>query len=67
MDSPQNKFQSGDFVFYVVDKRDTKDNSFQSVKMGPFEVIKQTINDVKCKSLNNGAIRTYDVSTWLNS
>ena len=58
---PQNKYQLGDLIFYIIDKRD-KDNSFQSVKMGPFEVIKQTRNDVTYKSLITGAVKTCDVS-----
>ena len=59
--APQNKFRPGDLVFYIIDKRD-KDNSFQSVKMGPFEVLDQTSNDVRYKSLVTGAIKTSDVS-----
>ena len=58
---PQNMFQPGDLAFYIIDKRD-KDNSFQSTKMGPYEVLKQTNNDVTYKSLVTGAIKTCDVS-----
>ena len=56
-----NKFQPGDFVFQIIDKRD-KDNSFQSVKMGPYEVLKHRLNDVTHKSLITGAIKTADVT-----
>ena len=61
LEQPQNRYQSGDLAFYIIDKRD-KENSFQSVKMGPYEVIKQTSNDVTYKSLITGAVKTSDVT-----
>ena len=57
----QNKFQPGDLAFYIIDKR-AKDNTFQSTKMGPYEIIKQTSNDVTYKSLITGAVKTSDVT-----
>ena len=57
---PQNKFRPGDFVFYHIEKME-KENTFQSRKLGPFEVLDQVSNDITIKSLITGAERTTDV------
>ena len=52
----------GDFVFYHIEKLE-KENTFQSRKLGPYEVIKpQHKNDLIIKSLVTGATRGCDVT-----
>jgi hypothetical protein len=67
MESPSiaaNMFQTGDFVFKVVDKY-SKPSKLDSRRMGPYEVVshKQDSNTVSIKSMINGVVSEVNQST----
>ena len=54
-ESPQNRFQPGDYVFVDIDGN--RRNKLQAPKLGPYEVVSHVKNDVTVRDLHSGVIK----------
>jgi hypothetical protein len=59
----QNMFQPGDLVLFQLNPNNKKPSKLSSSFLGPFEVLKQSKNDVTCRHVSMGNIKVYHVTT----
>lgn len=55
-------YQAGDLVFFQLDPKIPLPNKLASPFLGPYEVVQQVKNDVECRHLVVGHLRTFHVS-----